>query len=894
MNLTPLRKGVRVIRRTLFFVPTLTLALTLLPLTLPLFAAPPVADFETQIRPILNQRCIQCHSCYNAPCQLNMTSVEGLDRGLVTDFDVFSPRRLHSAEPSRLGVDRTTTQGWRQFSRKHQFKPVVMSTGNIQQNLDTSLILKLVEHKRGHEHLAVDDLAYDEHQAENSRTCPDNSKKLEEHLKTRPEAGMPYGLPALSDDQIALIKQWTAMGSPWSRPPADPFGNDLALARQIEDYLNRYTDNPNFEEAKRQSLVSRYLYEHLFLAHIYLREQPERYFNLIRSKAPCQSQKLEDVATRRPWNDPELKFYYCLKPIDQSLVHKTHITYLLDQRKLERFQQLFFSRSWKVSFASPRLRAGTRWPSDVAPRADSEASNPFLVYKDIPVTARYQFLLDDAHYHVMTFIKGPVCKGQTAVNSIDEQFYVFFLRPESDLMAMSPQFYQNAVPLMLLPANQGSDQLGGYIEGRKIRQRRNQYRELRDRAYGQNFPRGYSIQDIWNGQGSEDLGFSSPNTNAALTVFRHHDSSAVVRGLVGATSKTAFVLDYSLFERLVYVLVTGYDVYGDVTHQLQTRLYMSYIKMEAEENFLSFFPSSVREPMRKSWYVESESKVEKIGDVVNALLLRSPDKVSRRFPLLGLGRGTQVNLPPLDQAAFYGQTANAQEETLRAYRRQLVSQYKGALGPALGAQDNLNFDKQIKPSPFVISEISSLRDFELALAELSDRRAMNSQWVLKMPSLSLILVESPTGPEIYSMARTKEHFNVAWISGENARRNRAADSLVFYKGILGSYPNHIFRISLNDAGEFLRNMIRIVDHESYEAWIRRFGNPRNGPGSERFWATSDLLHETFQQKYPVEYGAFDYNRYGVDYRYTKDEGDDFVSGLSTLHRATVKDALGEQ
>jgi hypothetical protein len=29
-------------------------------------------DYTARIQPIFNSRCIACHSCYNAPCQLNL------------------------------------------------------------------------------------------------------------------------------------------------------------------------------------------------------------------------------------------------------------------------------------------------------------------------------------------------------------------------------------------------------------------------------------------------------------------------------------------------------------------------------------------------------------------------------------------------------------------------------------------------------------------------------------------------------------------------------------------------------------------------------------------------------------------------------------------------------
>ena len=66
--------------------------------------------------------------------------------------------------------------------------------------------------------------------------------------------------------------------------------------------------------------------------------------------------------------------------------------------------------------------------------------------------------------------------------------------------------------------------------------------------------------------------------------------------------KTLFVLDYPLFESLVYNLVVNYDVFGNVGHQVLIRLYMDVIRMGAEELFLSFLPPSQRLPLRRSWY----------------------------------------------------------------------------------------------------------------------------------------------------------------------------------------------------------------------------------------------------------------------------------------------------
>ena len=38
-------------------------------------------SFYKEVKPILDTRCVSCHGCYDAPCQLKLGSIEGLDRG---------------------------------------------------------------------------------------------------------------------------------------------------------------------------------------------------------------------------------------------------------------------------------------------------------------------------------------------------------------------------------------------------------------------------------------------------------------------------------------------------------------------------------------------------------------------------------------------------------------------------------------------------------------------------------------------------------------------------------------------------------------------------------------------------------------------------------------------
>src|SRR5674476_992690 len=38
-------------------------------------------SFNKDVKPILDSRCVACHGCYDAPCQLKLGSIDGLDRG---------------------------------------------------------------------------------------------------------------------------------------------------------------------------------------------------------------------------------------------------------------------------------------------------------------------------------------------------------------------------------------------------------------------------------------------------------------------------------------------------------------------------------------------------------------------------------------------------------------------------------------------------------------------------------------------------------------------------------------------------------------------------------------------------------------------------------------------
>jgi hypothetical protein len=63
--------------------------------------------YMSKVKPILDNRCVACHSCYVAPCQLQMGSYDGVERGAKKDF-YYDLVRLEDAPPSRLFIDAKT------------------------------------------------------------------------------------------------------------------------------------------------------------------------------------------------------------------------------------------------------------------------------------------------------------------------------------------------------------------------------------------------------------------------------------------------------------------------------------------------------------------------------------------------------------------------------------------------------------------------------------------------------------------------------------------------------------------------------------------------------------------------------------------------------------------
>lgn len=726
-----------------------------------------------KVEPVFATRCVVCHACYDAPCQLKLTSWDGVARGGTTE-QVYA-LRLMAARPTRLGLDASTSAEWRERGF-HAVLNERRSTPDA--NRQGSVMSRLLDLKRKHapETGVLPADRYD-FGLDRAQTCA-TIEQMDEVEKTKPELGMPYGMPQLTEAEYRTLTGWIADGAPYAPAPAlaPAFAQQV---RQWEEFLNG--DSP------KQQLMSRYVYEHWFLAHLWFRDLGEKEtFELVRSKTP-PGQPIEVIATVRPYDDPGVpRPYYRLRRMEETIVAKTHMPYALDAARMQRLKDLFLDADYEV----------TKVPS-----YDAEASaNPFVTFREIPVGSRYRLMLEEAQYTIMGFIKGPVCRGQVALNVINDAFWVTFADPDLPKSEMSEDELATALARIHLPAEDGNDL--PLLKWKKYADAEDAFLRTKSEVMARELTgkRKPTLDILWDGDGRND--------NAALTIFRHFDSATVVKGLVGEP-QTAWVVGYSLLERIHYLLVAGYNVFGTAGHEVTTRMYMDFLRMEGESNFLALLPEASRDAVRDRWY-------RGVGDDVKQYLQGS-------------------------KAHFAGET-----------------------GITYRTSDPLSELYAMLPKHYapVLSHRYDLRTAGLPPAvkrNLQRIDALHGIGVSNLPELTFLTVTGlPGGDRQYTLIHDDARTNISTLLREAKTRLPAEDTVTLVEGFLGAYPNAFHVVAAKDLGAYADAISGIGDEAAYAKLMDRFGIRRTDP---RFWPHSDALLAGYRRSAPVEAGVFDLNRY---------------------------------
>jgi hypothetical protein len=744
-------------------------------------------NYLTDVKPILDKRCVSCHSCYNSPCQAKFSSFEGVDRG-GTKILVYDALRFKQIDPTRLFIDAQTTSQW----QKKGFYSLTKKY-DANESYNDSIMMHMLYDKKIHPEVIG---SYAPESDELS--CPRDKQQMSEYIDEKPNHGMPYGFPALKESEYQTLAQWLQQGA---KGPDKSEQEELETPspRALKE-IKKWEDFLNTDDAKH-SLTARYLYEHLYLAHWNFKVAPKEFYTIVRSKTPSP-EPIKIIPSLRPFDDPKVdKFYYRFEKIHSTIVHKTHMVVEFDDKKLARIKELFIEPQWLEK--PHRINYDTK-----------TSANPFIAFFQIPASSRYQFLLDNSHYIIMTFIRGPVCRGQMALNVIHDHFWVMFLDPDYDLSIERPSFLLRQANNLSMPIESSTQSLLDTFSD-AYKNRYEKYFKAKERLYDKVYPDGLGLESIWKGDKSSDA--------PILTIYRHFDSASVHRGVLGKLPRTMWVIDYPQFERIYYSLVAGYDVFGNISHQTNIRRYMDFLRMEGELNFINYMPKEKRLSMFKSWYIGDST----VGDRTS----------------YGIKRGTKISYTSsYPKSEFIQKVVN--EHILKSTNIKF---------------DDINYYTEGQKPPKMPKSFNNLEDLKNGARSLTAPGTNFIKYITDNSANIMLLrvIMKDETDIIASIVVNRWHDNVnSLFNGEQS--NPSKDTLDFIRGSVGSYPNIFAIVHYDELPDFFDLIENFDNSDRYKAKIKKYFISRS---DKKFWETFDWFQNNFNEKDPIQSGLYDLNRY---------------------------------
>ena len=754
-------------------------------------------NYLSDVKPILDKRCVVCHSCYNSPCQAKFSSFDGVDRG-GSKTKVYLAERLFAQDPTRLFVDAKNTQEW----RKKKFFSLTQNSDQEDFNSSTqvnSIMAHMLYDKKKNPKVEgayapeYDDLIC-------AKDLPELSRYIDEH----PNHGMPYGFPELDEDEYEVIMQWLAQGA--NGPSKQEQKNLEKPLSKDERFISKWELFLNKTDAKHV-MTARYIYEHYFIAHINFDKTKREFYTLVRSTTP-PGEEIDVIATRRPYDKVDVeKFYYRFQKIHSTIVHKTHILVEFNDKELEKIDKLFIQTPW---VEEPHVMSYEKKIS----------ANPFVLYKQIPTSSRYEYLLSHSEYIVRTFIRGPVCKGQIALNVVHDHFWLMFIDPKYDLGVQHPNFLDEQALNLAMPIEAGSSQTVFKVFSDDFRNRYASYYRAKEKMLVKYFSNGFDIDSIWKGKEASDT--------PIMTIYRHFDSASVHKGVIGELPRTMWVIDYAQLERIYYSLVAGFDVFGNVTHQTNIRRYMDFLRLEGELNFLFYMPQNSRKSLFESWY---------LGDSIVDDIHNNKREISEKIP-----------------SNIKFKTSNPKQEFIEM----LVD--KHFLKDTNIHFDSINYFKMNQKIPLLPKIYNNKEDIRIGLRALTAPgtgfiKHITNQG-LNVASVKFIMKD---GTNIHgTLVVNRWHDNVNSLFGEEDRLNPSKDTLDVVEGNIGSYPNVFIVVHEKDIPDFFDMVVNFEDNDKYMGKIQKYGISRS---NKTFWKTYDWFQNSFNKEEFLESGLYDLNRY---------------------------------
>ena len=761
-------------------------------------------DYIKDVKPILDKRCVVCHSCYNSPCQAKFSSFEGVDRG-GSKIEVYAKRWLFEGEPTRLFVDKNQTADWQE---KDFFS---LTSSDAKEGYNNSIMAHMLHDRKVHNKFDATYIA-----ERKDLICAQGLNEVTQYQNRADNNGMPFGFPSLKEEEYQTIMQWLAQGA--KRPLLENEKKLKTPSEPAQVEINRWEKFLNNPDAKHV-MTARYLYEHYFLAHLMFSSAPNEFYQLIRSSTSAPK-KPNTLKTLRPYDKPEIEtFYYRFEKIHSTIVHKTHMVVEFDEEEFTRINNLFIDTKW------------LKEPHVMSYDNEEENANPFLIYAQIPPDSRYRFMLDHNEYFVRTFIRGPICKGNIALSVIRDHFWIIFQNPEYDIGANRPEFLQQQEQNLRLPIEKGSGYFSlwalDYVDqiadiGEEYKDKYKRYYDAKMRQIVEFYPDGMPLDSIWKGRRAKDA--------PALTAYRHYDSGSVLKGTLGKLPKTIWLMDYAQLERLYYTLVAGFDVYGSVSHQMEVRRYMDFFRLEGELNYLSYLPSKSRGELLEEYYQ---------------------------------GKGIVKDIQSKDEAGYTAKIRAQYPFKTDSVKQEFIENLvdRHFIKEANIYFDKINYFRRGEKVPSLPQTYASEADLIQGLRSLTKAGTGFIKYMVGTDvNLAYIRVKMKDGRNIVgTFIVNRWHDNVNALLKEKKRFNSAKDTLDVLEGSVGSYPNAFFVVKEEELPDFFDMVQNFnLEDETYLNKAKKYAISRS---DKDFWKHYDWFQNRFNEDEPRESGLYDLNRY---------------------------------
>lgn len=738
-------------------------------------------SFSEDVKPILDRKCVACHACWDAPGQLDLRSTAGILRG-AKKIDPYG-MRAEATTPTSVWNSGNTLEDWRAegfFS--------VLEGGK------DSIMAKMLRHGYDNpvEPNELIDASIEIDPFKRKYTFP-NQLEIEAYFAQKPREGMPLAVAGLSATEYATVMEWLDQGASFDVEPAVPSAVDTATIAEWESFLNG-TD-------LRTQLMARYIFEHIALVNFHFEEKEDaNLYILVRSVTPPG----EDVVPvkQHVHNGPveEGTFFYRFMLLDQTgCVKSKRLKMLGDEKKLARWKEIFDEQDWDA----------TRLPGF----SERERYDPINIFAEIPVKARYKFLLDNSWNIRGAIVHGPSCRGNQAIGSVQDQGWHFYEDPETSLYVNDPEYRAMVDPLLsfYIDKTRIHDALvtrHEYVERRKEFMKLRMEREQETGVKAQ-------MTDIWRGEDDDDT--------PIVTVFRHEtDAFTVDKGIVaGDYPKNAWYLDYPIMEQAYYTAVTNYDLYDASETWTWVREIFGLARIEAEMNLLRFIPPEDRQATFQSWY---------------------------------LGPLTEVRMS-LDMPVFDPEDTiptgieYTTDDTMREFFVKLIDY----MGDKVQSDDPINRSDAPVPDDPVQAALRTIveasREDGVAWRRFKD----------VMPEASLLRIDrGGEAPMVYTMTKDRWYDTKAFISPTLQENDPSKARVSFLTGVQTSYPRMVFVIPEAEVGEFADAFVHAGTTEKLSAIVDRWGVRRSSP---QFWDTLDSLVGYMRRTDPIGAGTFDVSTY---------------------------------